>query len=151
MLPAVIRFLACLACAALVRGTDAQPSSDPGRLFGSGLVNNQLELRWAASTNYGWQLESSVTLSDWQPFSRPLEAPVGGGWLTNLITMSSNRLFFRLQALVLTNSPVPAAPGAAPGEYPALFMVSGGIPRHYRLTIPTQPCAAMRPALLPDT
>ena len=97
------------------------------------LTNSSLELRWETCTNYDYQLEFSSTLTNWGNAGPPYAAPPGGGWLTNVVATTNGYAFFRVRADLLTNSPVPAAPGT----YPNLFFTADGLLRSYNLTIPT--------------
>jgi len=102
-------------------------------LYARLLTNSMLELRWEACTNYDYQLEASLTLTNWRNAGPPLAAPPGGGWLTNLVSTTNRAAFFRVRADLLTNSIVPSTPG----NYTNLFMTADGLLRNYRLMIPT--------------
>jgi polyhydroxybutyrate depolymerase len=110
----------------------AQPCPAP-LLYARPLTNGLLELRWEGCTNSAYQLEGSLNLTNWQAASPPVPAPATAGWMTNLHPILSNHVFYRLRADALTNSPVPAAPGAYPNQY----FTHGGLPRTFNLFIPT--------------
>ena len=111
----------------------APPCAPAPTLYARLLTNAALELRWVACTNYDYQLENSLTLTNWRNAGPPFPAPPGGGWLTNVVTTANPYTFFRLRTHLLTNSPVPAAPG----NHANLLFAADGILRSYRLMIPT--------------
>src|ERR1041385_2175904 len=104
----------------------------PPLLYATVLTNNQIELRWPTCTNYDYQLEASLDLTNWNLFGPPYAASLTG-WLTNATSVRTNAAFFRVRADFLTNSPVPAVPG----NYANLFFTADGLLRSYRLYIPT--------------
>jgi polyhydroxybutyrate depolymerase len=97
------------------------------------LTNSSLELRWLAFTSYQYQVESSITLTNWRNAGPPYGAPSGGGWITNVVASTNPHAFYRVRADLLTNSPVPSTPGI----YDRLYFTHDGLRRSYRLMIPT--------------
>ncbi len=100
------------------------------------LSTNEMELRWETCTNFAYQVEQTDRFHEWKPASPPLAAAPGGGWVTNVVAVSTNPTpyrFYRVRVIELTNSVVPQAPGV----YPDLYLTHAGIVRHYRLNIPT--------------
>jgi polyhydroxybutyrate depolymerase len=112
----------------------AQPCSPGPTLCARLLTNGLLELRWESCTNSAYQLEGSVTLTNWRVASPPLPAPAKAGWVTNTQPALSNYTFYRLRADALTNSPVPTTPGG----HRDLFFTHGGVPRTFNLVLPTK-------------
>lgn len=108
------------------------PGPCPMPLLHARPAGDDVELRWEACTNAAYQLESAANLPAWNTASSPLAAPPGGGWMTNIVSLDQTQEFFRLRVLPLTNSVVPSSPG----NY-SLHLTADGLPRHYRLTIPT--------------
>lgn len=107
------------------------------------LTNTTVELRWLGCTNAAYQVETSHQLPQWQTYSSPLAAPPGGGLMTNFAATNYTAQFFQLRVLALTNSPLPVLPGNF-----SLYFAHDGLPRHFRLTIPTNYTGAALPLAL---
>jgi polyhydroxybutyrate depolymerase len=94
---------------------------------------NQAALSWFAHTNAAYVIERASVLTNWGVLTIPQAAPPGGGALTGLVQTILPQQFYRVAALPLTNSPVPATPGI----YTNLGLVHAGVPRQYWLAIPS--------------
>ncbi len=106
--------------------------ADAALLQYKSLATNQVQLTWQSSSNMSEELQHSSNLLSWQIVMRPYPAQVTNSILTNVLTTSLPKDFFRLQFFALTNTPVPTTPGTHLG----LKLVSGGLTRNYRLFIP---------------
>lgn len=80
------------------RPSPSTPCVTPPVLYSRLLTHGLLELRWEACPDLNYELESSVTLSDWQSAGPPGSAPLGGGWLTNRLTADLPHYFLRVRA-----------------------------------------------------
>ena len=96
------------------------------------LSTSQAALRWQTCEGEAYQVEWSDTFGSWRALGPPQAAVPGAGWLTNVVDITLPREFFRLQALSLSNSPVPEVAGS----YTELNMIHDSLRRTYRLEIP---------------
>lgn len=93
-------------------------------------TTNGIDLAWTAPTNYDSQVETSLSLVNWQPLWPPYAAPPVQSIRSNSYVLT-NAQFFRIRYQPLTNSPVPIVPGIY-----SLSLASGGLARTYRLNLP---------------
>jgi len=127
-IPITCKFLSVVICAFAWLA----PKVDAALLQAQRLATNQVQLTWQSSSNFSQELEHSFNLLNWQIVMRPYPSQVTNSTITNVLQTALRQEFFRLHFSILTNTPVPIAPGM----YPGLQLVSGGLTRSYRLFIP---------------